>query len=190
MSDDRDRSDHEPYYTDVYGDLDTIYSDKDPYPDDHRHSWDGSTGDGQSRSDRQIRQNIIDEFDEGMQRVRVSVNHGVATLSGMVLNREAMLTAVENAYDGGARTVRNKLRIFRAEDRPWMDMSDRNLAKAVREELTWSPYVDAEDIRVDARQGVVTLQGTVEDQSEMAAAVDNAYEAGARRVKNQLRMMN
>ncbi|WP_342347604.1 BON domain-containing protein [uncultured Nitrospira sp.] len=69
-------------------------------------------------------------------------------------------------------------------------MSDRELEKAVRDELSWSPFVDEDPIRVNVRQGVVTLQGTVEDPSEMAAAVDNAYEAGARRVVSRLRIQN
>lgn len=76
------------------------------------------------------------------------------------------------------------------DDRPWADMSDRELANAVRGELSWSPFVDSDPIRVQARQGVVTLQGTVEDEPEMAAAVENAYEAGAKRVDNQLRIQN
>jgi osmotically-inducible protein OsmY len=69
-------------------------------------------------------------------------------------------------------------------------MSVRELEKAVRGELSWSPFVDEDPIRVHARQGLVTLQGSVEDKSEMAAAVENAYEAGARRVNNQLRIIN
>lgn len=76
------------------------------------------------------------------------------------------------------------------DDRRWAGMSDRELEKAVRGELSWSPFVDEDPIRVHVRQGVVTLQGSVEDPSEMAAAVDNAYEAGARRVNNQLRIVN
>ncbi|MEO8325983.1 MAG: BON domain-containing protein [Nitrospirota bacterium] len=75
-------------------------------------------------------------------------------------------------------------------DRRGGGMSDRELEKAVRDELSWSPFVDEDPIRVNVQQGVVTLQGTVEDPSEMAAAVDNAYEAGARRVVSRLRIQN
>ena len=69
-------------------------------------------------------------------------------------------------------------------------MSDRGLARAVQEELSWSPFVDSDPIRVESKNGVVTLKGTVENRSEMAAAVENAYEAGARRVNNQLHIVN
>lgn len=194
--------DNRQFYTDQYGDLDTM-EDQDK---DNRYRPEGYvTQDGYRssvsttspryrndfrRTDETIRRNIIAELGEGTERVRVSVENGIATLTGMVLNREAMVEAVDDAYEGGARKVRNELQIFRDDERPWGEMSDRSLAKAVREELTWSPFVDTDPIRVDVRRGVVTLQGTVEDKSEMAAAVENAYEAGARRVNNQLRIAN
>ncbi|GJL58284.1 MAG: hypothetical protein NPIRA03_11410 [Nitrospirales bacterium] len=198
----RDRPDKRQFYTDQYGDLDT----REDQEHDNRYrreayvTQDGyrsnvSTNNSRyrhelERTDETIRRNIVNELGEGTERVRVHVKHGVATLTGMVLNREAMLETVEDAYAGGARKVRNELQIFRHDERPWGEMSDRNLAKAVREELSWSPYVDNDPIRVNARRGVVTLQGAVEDRAEMAAAVENAYEAGARRVNNQLRIAN
>ncbi len=198
----RDRYDNRQFYTDQYGDLDTM----EDHEKDIRYRGEGyvtqegyrSTASTRNprypndlrRADESIRRDIIAEMDEGTERVQVSVENGVATLSGMVLNRDAMVEAVEDAYEGGARKVRNELRIFRYDERPWGELSDRSLAKAVREELTWSPYVDEDPIRVNARRGVVTLQGTVKNRSEMAAAVENAYEAGARRVNNQLRIAN
>lgn len=199
----RDRyPDNRQYYTDQYGDLDTMENQE--YENRHRLegyvTQDGYRSDVSTtspryrhelqRTDETIRRNIIAELGEGTERVRVHVKHGVATLTGMVLNREAMVETVENAYAGGARKVRNELQIFRHDERPWGEMSDRSLAKAVRDELAWSPFVDTDPIRVNVRRGVVTLQGTVEDRSEMAAAVENAYEAGARRVNNQLRIAN
>lgn len=199
---DRDRYDNRQFYTDQYGDMDTM-EDQDKH---YRYRPEGYvTQEGYRssvstkspryrndlrRTDETIRRKIIAELGEGTERVRVGVENGVATLTGMVLNRESMVEAVEDAYEGGARKVRNELQIFRYDERPWGEMSDRSLAKAVREELTWSPFVDTDPIRVDVRRGVVTLQGTVEDKSEMAAAVENAYEAGARRVNNQLRIAN
>jgi osmotically-inducible protein OsmY len=199
----RDRYyDNRQFYTDQYGDLDTV---RDQEKDKRYRSEGYVTQEGYRstastrnprypndlrRADETIRQDIIGELGEGTERVHVSVNNGVATLTGMVLNREAMVAAVEKAYEGGARKVRNQLQVFRHEERPWAEMSDRILAKAVREELSWSPYVDEDPIKVTVRLGVVTLQGSVEDRTEMAAAVENAYEAGARRVNNQLRILN
>ncbi|WNM62656.1 BON domain-containing protein [Candidatus Nitrospira neomarina] len=198
---DRDRHDNRQFYTDQYGDLDTM-EEQDKH---HRSRPEGYvTQDGyrstassrntrnpnDRRADQTIRRDIMSELGEGTERVHVSVENGVATLSGMVLNREAMMEAEEAAYDGGARKVRNEMQVFRYDERPWGEMSDRSLARAVREELSWSPFVDEDPIRVNARRGVVTLQGTVKDRSQMAAAVENAYEAGARRVNNQLRIGN
>ena len=51
-------------------------------------------------------------------------------------------------------------------------------------------YINNNRIWVTAHEGVVILEGTVEDRSEMVAAVENAYEAGARRVDNRLRIVN
>ncbi len=83
----------------------------------------------------------------------------------------------------------NKLRVANLEDRPWASMNDRELRDEIQSELAWSPSVDADRINVNVRDGVAVLEGDVEDQSEMVAAVENAYEAGARRVINYMRSM-
>ena len=198
----RDRYDHRQFYTDQYGDLDTMEDQEkeigyrgEGYVTQEGYRSTASTRNPRypndlRRADEAIRRDILAEMGGGTERVHVSVKNGVATLSGMVLNRDAMVEAIEDAYEGGAQKVQNELRIFRYDERPWGELSDRSLAKAVREELAWSPYVDEDPIRVDARRGVVTLQGTVKNRSEMAAAVENAYEAGARRVNNLLRIAN
>jgi len=64
--------------------------------------------------------------------------------------------------------------------------ADLRLKQDVKWELALSPYVDADFIRVVVRDGVVTLRGSVEDQSAAKAAVDNAIEAGAKKVINKL----
>ncbi len=184
----RDRHDNNRnYYTDQYGDLDTIDSKKNRT---HGHERPRTlSAKEQRRSDEQLRRDILNELGEGTERVQVGVDHGVATLTGMVADREAMVSAIDDAYEAGARKVKNQMEMFRNEERPWADMTDRSLARAVQSELSWSPYVDRDPIRVSANRGVVTLKGTVEDSDEMSAAVENAYEAGARRVKNKLRIM-
>lgn len=74
----------------------------------------------------------------------------------------------------------------RYSDRYSSSQSDRKLKEDIRSELNWSPFVDEDDIQVSVRNGVATLSGTVEDRSEMNDAIENAYEAGAKRVINQL----
>jgi hypothetical protein len=75
----------------------------------------------------------------------------------------------------------------RGSDQAWRGKSDRQLKEDVQSELTWSPFVDADDIDVLVRNGEVTLRGTVEDQSEVQNAIENAYEAGAKRVISKLK---
>lgn len=65
-------------------------------------------------------------------------------------------------------------------------LTDAKLRENVREQLFWSPFTDAEDIAVTVNDGVVTLRGEVDDARERGAAEDNAYDAGALRVKNEL----
>jgi len=118
--------------------------------------------------------------------VRVSVDNGTATLSGRVEDRSAMIDAVEIAYDAGASKVQNKLRPRERESRPWADMRDSELKAEIEDELDFSPFVNADQIRVKVRNGVATLYGGVENEGEIADAVENAYEAGAKRVRSKL----
>ena len=179
-------SNNRDYYTNQYGDLDTIDDKKNRASEKPLRT---SSLKEQRRADNQLRRDILNELGEGTERVQVGVSNGVATLTGMVLNREAMVSAIDDAYEGGARKVKNQMEMFRNEERPWADMTDRSLARAVQSELSWSPYVDRDPIRVSAKKGVVTLKGTVEDTAEMSAAIENAYEAGAKRVKNHLHIV-
>ncbi|MBA3612040.1 MAG: BON domain-containing protein, partial [Nitrospirales bacterium] len=118
--------------------------------------------------------------------VRVSVDNRVATLSGTVEDRSAMIDAVELAYDAGARKVRNKLSQRDRGERPWADMRDSELKEEIRDELDRSPFVNSDQISVSVRNGVATLSGGVENKGEIPDAVENAYEAGAKRVKSRL----
>lgn len=64
--------------------------------------------------------------------------------------------------------------------------ADLRLKQDVKWELALSPYVDADFIHVTVGDGVVTLRGSVEDQSAVNAAIENAKEAGAKKVNNKL----
>jgi len=63
---------------------------------------------------------------------------------------------------------------------------DMRIKLDVKWELSMSPYIDADHIHVMVRDGVVTLRGTVEDQSAFDAATQNAIEGGAKKVINLL----
>ncbi len=64
--------------------------------------------------------------------------------------------------------------------------ADLRLKLDVKREIALSPYVDGDFIHVTARDGVVTLRGSVEDQSAANAAIENAKEAGAKKVISHL----
>jgi len=141
--------------------------------------------------------------------VTLTVHDGHVVLNGTVdsayerwaaqdlAERTAGVADVENnlAVKGGSsRSAQSAYFYPRANaDTPWVfsraapdGKSDEQLASAVREELAWSPFVDAEDIRVKARNGIVTPEGQIDSWSERSAAIENAYEAGAREVISEL----
>jgi osmotically-inducible protein OsmY len=65
-------------------------------------------------------------------------------------------------------------------------LTDRSLFEAVESELFWSPFVDEDDVRIEVDDGVVTLSGEVDSNGEYQAAAENALEAGAVVVHNEL----
>ena len=67
-----------------------------------------------------------------------------------------------------------------------VNKADLRIKLDVKWELSMSPYVDADYIRVIVRDGVVTLRGSVEDQNAFDAATANALEGGAKKVVNLL----
>lgn len=64
--------------------------------------------------------------------------------------------------------------------------SDQQLKRDVENEMTWSPSVDADKVQVTVRNGVVTLNGQVEDQTAIDDVIENAYDAGAKQVISKL----
>ena len=73
---------------------------------------------------------------------------------------------------------------------PSTDKTDRRIAENIREQLWWSPFVDADEISVNVNNGVATLTGKVENWTEWSIANDNAYEGGAITVINKLNVVD
>jgi osmotically-inducible protein OsmY len=65
---------------------------------------------------------------------------------------------------------------------------DAAIAANIDEEISWSPFVDKADVKVTVDDGVATLTGTVKSRGERAAAVASAYEGGARRVRDEIKI--
>ncbi len=83
---------------------------------DYRRTW-------KWKPDREIEKNIEQELywspfvDESL--VKVSVENSIATLTGYVSTCSEYRTAEENAYEGGAKDVINKLRVTNTQFGPF-----------------------------------------------------------------------
>jgi osmotically-inducible protein OsmY len=97
----------------------------------------------------------------------------------------------EHAGDVAAGTkgvvdVRNSLAVRQAY--AWK--SDAELRDDIEEELFWNPHVDTDRVTVTVDDGAAILTGTVDSWYERYKAADEAREAGAKSVQNQLRVEN
>jgi len=168
------------------------------------------------RTDRQIREDVeqallIDPATD-FYEVNVQVKENVVTLSGKVESwqEKNLCEIVAKGVKGveGVIMIDNNLGVQQDYhpyicdpyvddsylcDSDWcyyrpslVSKSDRQIKAYIEKELFWSPFVDADDVKVDVEKGVVTLTGTVDSWSESNAAVNNAYEGGAVYVDNEL----
>jgi osmotically-inducible protein OsmY len=141
--------------------------------------------------------------------ILVSVNDGTAYLRGTVDSFFEKMRADQLAANTkGVSTVRNNLTVYDDRsplvyeprvydywpyDYPWyrvrpLQRSDADVKDEIEDEMFWSPFVDANQVRVRVDAGVATLEGKVDDYAEMRAAVENAFEGGATSVNNRLRV--
>lgn len=131
--------------------------------------------------------------------IDVQVDAGVVTLKGDVqvpFERERAERVASRV--SGTVYVKNMLSTpivydpltYRTLPPPYADRSplqtDEELEQNIRDQLFWSPFVDADEVNVSVVNGVATLTGTVDSASERKAARDNAYDGGAVAVTNDL----
>ena len=64
----------------------------------------------------------------------------------------------------------------------------KSIKEEIEDKLWWSPFVDESGVSVSVEDGIVTLIGVVEDLKERRDATRNAYEGGAREVRNFLKV--
>lgn len=156
------------------------------------------------KSDDELRTAVMHELANNpsikMDEIRVMVKGGNVLLRGMVENQRSMDDAIGSARKAGVRKVISKLKLKEKNDAaahagharhntgtpPGGNKSDAELKTDVKTELVWSPLVDADDIEVSAKDGTVTLRGTVENQRALDQAVENARDAGAKKVISKL----
>jgi len=84
---------------------------------------------------------------------------------------------------------------WRSHDYPWyhvplssrpMSVKESTLKESINDEFFWSPFVDADEVKVSVEGTTVTLKGKVDSWMEYDAATENAYEGGATAVINNL----
>lgn len=127
---------------------------------------------------------LVREVQDARGSVYVAVEAGVVTLEGELPTRaHERLAGVLAWWVPGARDVLNDLTLT-----PMEPDTENELVAAVRLALEMDPFVDASQIRVDARGGVVTLRGLVWSTSERQMAENDAwYVFGVTDVENDLR---
>ena len=113
----------------------------------------------------------------------VQVRIGAVTLSGSVDNLAAKRAAEENArHTVGVRTVNNRLQV-----RPPDEAVDETIANLVHHRLNDHPVTDRSNISMMVENGVVSLNGVIDNHVEQQTAEDVAGRvAGVVAVTNRL----
>ena len=141
----------------------------------------------QSAEDRRLQQRAASQVQqalEGSEDVFVLVQNGQAFLYGRVRSERSKERAAERVEQmQEIERVRNRLIVGEYAAEP-----DSEIAQGIRDELWWSPFVDANGIDVDVSNGTATLSGTVDTFGALLAAVESAYEAGAESVESNIRV--
>ncbi|MGA1796673.1 MAG: BON domain-containing protein [bacterium] len=112
----------------------------------------------------------------------------------VVLNEKVHLYgSVDNQYEKlraeslgsriiGVAEVKNLLSVHYT----WPRKSDREIKEDIEGQFFWSLYVDGDDFSLGVEDGVVTLSGIVDSMLEMHAAIENAFEGGAKAVRSRI----
>ena len=114
-----------------------------------------------------------------------SVYRGIVLLSGRVRSEYEKERAEEivSRIEGIVR-LHNDIEVRRT----WERRPDWEIKEEIEDKLWWSPFVDESGVSVSVEDGIVTLIGVVEDLKERRDATRNAYEGGAREVRNFLKV--
>jgi osmotically-inducible protein OsmY len=101
-------------------------------------------------------------------RPNVSINNGVATLTGAVSNLKAKRAAAQTAMNTvGVLRVKNYLKV-----RPVAPRTDKEIKRDIADAMSQDPFVDRFEIRPVVIDGQVYLYGDVDSHFERAQAED------------------
>jgi osmotically-inducible protein OsmY len=117
--------------------------------------------------------------------IAVTVNNHLVVLDGRVNSdfEKEKAAEVVSQVRGVAELINNL-----GVNRSWVPKDDWEIKQDIESELWWSPFVEKENIVVSVVDGVATLTGEVDTLRERRMATANAYEGGARNVRNHLRV--
>lgn len=140
--------------------------------------------------------------------IDAQVKRGVVTLTGEVNTAFERATATDvTSRIAGVTDINNEIKVKRPDAAyvyvpyyypygPYWgrgyytptstSRTDAQIARDIRDELKWSPFVDAAQVNVTVEHGRALLTGEVNTPSARAAATRNAYEGGAVQVENHL----
>ncbi len=138
-------------------------------------------------SDDQIRNHIQNAMSQGSTLVQadltITVNQGRVWLHGRVDSvYQKILTEDLISKVSGVVDIKNRLQV----DAHWTWQPDWKIDRNILHELWWSPYVDSDHISVTVKEGRATLRGSVNSWAELRVAIQNAFEGGAKSVRNLL----
>jgi osmotically-inducible protein OsmY len=139
------------------------------------------------KSDSQIQQDVLAElrWDDRIEEtdVGVEVDGGVVTLTGAVDSYAKRQAAQEAAHRvSGVHDVANDIAVHVPGG---AERTDTEIAQAVRHALEWDVLVPDERIHTTIRDGMVTLEGTVDRYRQMSDAL-----AAVRRLRGVRGLIN
>jgi len=116
-------------------------------------------------------------------QITTTAYNGSASLYGTVDSYYEKWRAEDLASRAkGVLNVHNNLAVRNG----WTWARDWEIKDDIEDELWWSPFVDQDQVRVSVHDGVATLRGSVDSWWEKLSATENAFEGGAKSVRNYL----
>jgi hyperosmotically inducible periplasmic protein len=125
--------------------------------------------------DKDVEKGITERFKgsnfEDLTHLGCRVSRGIATLLGHVETQSTERLAKRLASQvRGVKEIRSEIQFLEKA------VDDATLVNRVENAFVASPWVDAHEIRTQARNGLITLSGLVNTQEEMEWTVETAYQ--------------
>lgn len=143
------------------------------------------------RSDVEVQQNVVEALRADTRveatNIGVEVDRGIVTLTGNVQDWAERTAAQEAAHRvPGVLDVANDIHVKPPGS---AERTDADIARSIREALEWDVFLPNRKITTTVSNGIVTLEGMVENVSQREDAAEAvAHLPGVREVKNLLQL--